>query len=115
MNQDELLLYASAFYEKGLELLLRKNRDYAGGDDPFRNFESVNALNISVIDGFLTRMMDKMSRISQLSKSEDFSVKDESIEDTLIDLANYSVLLSAYLKSKKETQKHDNQRVKKDH
>jgi hypothetical protein len=41
-------------------------------------------------------MADKMSRISTLI-DQDAKVKDESIMDTLQDLANYSVILKIYL------------------
>jgi len=47
-------------------------------------------------------MSDKMSRISNLIKDNKPQVKDESIEDTLVDLANYSIILSIYLKHERE-------------
>jgi len=44
-------------------------------------------------------MGDKMIRIANLLRTGTQSVSDESVEDTLTDLAAYSILLSAYLKS----------------
>lgn len=44
----------------------------------------------------VVRMNDKMNRIKSLIKSE-AKVKDESIKDTLLDLANYSVMTLAWL------------------
>lgn len=41
----------------------------------------------------VVRMSDKMERIKQLSKGEDIKVKDESLRDTAIDLANYALML----------------------
>jgi hypothetical protein len=44
-------------------------------------------------------MADKMSRIINLTE-RDAEVKDESINDTLVDLANYSIILKLYIESK---------------
>jgi hypothetical protein len=83
-------------------IALAKNADYTGGaDDPFSNFRLVEALGIgSAEQGFLTRMTDKLSRISSFTKQGTLMVKDESVEDTLLDLANYCLLMAAYLKDK---------------
>jgi hypothetical protein len=79
-----------------------KNYDYAGdheqGRRPFANFERVEALGIcSTERGFLVRMTDKLSRLTSFVEAGKLRVKDESVQDTLIDLINYSVLLAAYL------------------
>lgn len=81
-----------------------KNADYTGaGDDPFANFNTVELIGIcSAEQGILTRMTDKLTRISTFVKKGVLQVKDESIEDTLLDLANYSILLACYIIDKKE-------------
>jgi hypothetical protein len=86
-----------------MEITKRKNNDYTGaGNDPFANFTRVESLGICPTElGFLVRMTDKMSRISSFAQTGTLLVKDESVEDTLLDLANYSALLAAYLSSKK--------------
>lgn len=38
------------------------------------------------------RLGDKFSRFKTLTRSEDRAVKNESIRDTLIDLANYAIM-----------------------
>jgi hypothetical protein len=48
----------------------------------------------------LVRMMDKMSRISTLLDKK-AQVSDESIEDTLEDLANYAIIMKSYIKRSK--------------
>ena len=50
-----------------------------------------------------TRLMDKMSRIKSFAKlcPEAMRVKTESIEDTLLDLANYAVMTLVELKQSK--------------
>lgn len=58
----------------------------------------------SVEQGFLVRMSDKYARICNLiGNQKENAVLDEKVEDTLIDLANYSMLLAVYLKSKNGT------------
>jgi hypothetical protein len=81
----------------------KKNADYTGfkDDNPFANFEAVEAFGLNTEIGFLTRMTDKMARIASFVRNGELKVKDESVQDTLLDLANYSMLFAAYLKSKK--------------
>lgn len=65
------------------EIYVAKNTDYGSSvSDTFRDFGLVS---------FLVRISDKLNRLKTLSKQESL-VKDEKIEDTLIDLANYSIL-----------------------
>lgn len=74
----------------------RKNADYAGDVDPFKNFRLCESIGIDVADGVLVRMCDKWSRITTLVEKEHrgqgAQVLDESIEDTLMDLAVYSLI-----------------------
>lgn len=60
-----------------------KNHDYGN------SFEQ--SLNEFGIVASVVRMGDKMNRIKSLVKKE-AQVKDESIKDTLIDLANYAIM-----------------------
>ena len=62
----------------------KKNNDY--GD----SFAKVRAI---VPDAIMVRIYDKVSRLETLLKKENKQlVNDESIEDTLIDLANYCIM-----------------------
>lgn len=102
MNRDELLLFHNDCCEKMHAICQAKNADYAGGkgDDPFANFRRVEAMGIATTEqGFLTRMLDKLSRLSTFVQTGSFQVKDESVEDTLLDLANYCILMAAYRQS----------------
>lgn len=102
MTKEEYFQFAQNFFDKCLEISKKKNADYTGKDnDPFANFQSVNVLGISTEHGFLTRMMDKMKRIASFAENGELQVKDESVIDTLRDLANYSCLLAGYIESKK--------------
>lgn len=106
-TRDGLLGFMKETTEGMLEIAKSKNTDYAGRDgvelNPFANFTRVEALGICKAEvGFLTRMSDKLSRIASFVDAGTLAVKDESVQDTLKDLANYSLLMLAFLESKKE-------------
>ena len=66
------------------ELYTRKNHDY--GDSFGKTFEE---------EGFAMariRLSDKLERFKKLTRDGGQMVNDESIEDTLIDLANYAIM-----------------------
>jgi hypothetical protein len=99
MTRDELLKHHEVLCKQARDLMDMKNRDYAGNDgkEPFANFTRVEAMGIcSTEQGFLVRLTDKMSRLSSIIESGKTNVKDESFEDTMVDVINYIVLLSAY-------------------
>jgi len=104
MNHEEYLKFHKEACEKLVSITAAKNHDYAGGGNhAFKNFTMVEALGItSTEQGFLTRMTDKMTRIINFVNSGVLKVQDEKIEDTLFDLANYSILLAGYIRSKRE-------------
>lgn len=99
MTREELLKHHEILCKQARELMDMKNRDYAGNDgkEPFANFTRVEAMGIcSTEQGFMVRLTDKMSRLSSIIESGKNHVKDESFEDTMVDVINYIVLLSAY-------------------
>jgi hypothetical protein len=98
MNRDQFHQNLEETFKQCLEISKAKNQDYAGVDDPFRNFKNALSVGVSVDRGIMVRMMDKISRISNLLDKE-AAVKDERLEDTLCDLINYSAILLAYLKN----------------
>lgn len=72
----------------------RKNADYAGDGDPFANFRLSAGLGVSPFLGCLVRMGDKWSRVQTLVRKgeENRAVVEESLTDTLRDLAVYSLI-----------------------
>ncbi len=103
MNRDELLKYHVDICQSARDLMNLKNRDYAGkdGKEPFANFTRVEAMGICTTEqGFMTRITDKMSRLSSFIDSGKMHVEDESFSDTIVDVINYMVLLSAYIHDK---------------
>ena len=88
--------------ERMVALHNAKNADYAADDDPFSNFRMCEAFGVPAWKGTLTRMSDKWARIGQLANGKPPAVKDEAIEDTLLDLAVYA-LITIVLKREAES------------
>lgn len=67
------------------EIYAKKNADYG---DSFHATYIEEGMAMPRI-----RLADKLSRFKKLTKNQaDIQVKDESIRDTLIDLANYAIM-----------------------
>ena len=97
MRRHDLQAMHQCMTEQALTLLKAKNEDYATDEDPFANFRRVSDMGIcSTPEGFLVRMVDKVSRLSTFAKRGEFSVQDEGLLDTCLDLINYTVLLYAW-------------------
>ena len=80
MNKRDILIRK---LDKVLATYDAKNSDYGDSvGDTYKRFGDIS---------FLVRITDKYNRINQLIESEN-KVKDESIEDTILDLANYCLL-----------------------
>lgn len=62
---------------------IRKNADYG---------DSYGQLRSKYPDSILIRLFDKFSRLERLIQGHEAQVKDESIEDTLMDMANYALM-----------------------
>jgi len=67
-----------------------KNSDYASDHDPLSNFRRSEAFGVPAWKGICIRMTDKWSRIEQLANGK--VPKNESLRDSLIDNAVYSLL-----------------------
>jgi hypothetical protein len=67
-----------------------KNHDYAEDADPLSNLRGAERLGIPAWKGVLVRLQDKWSRMEQLANGK--SPKHESMRDSLIDNAIYSLL-----------------------
>lgn len=67
------------------EMYVSKNSDYG---DSFNDLLHEFGLITVVI-----RLQDKMNRLKTITKNDgEYLVKDEAIRDTLMDLANYSIM-----------------------
>ena len=77
------------------DLYARKNRDYGNGFD-----KSMDKFGLVVA---AIRIGDKVNRLQSLvAKRGEAEVKDESLADTFMDLACYSIMTMLWLRDKKE-------------
>lgn len=99
-----------------LVLLNKKNSAYSKdpNKDALSNLKMVQALGCCTTQqGIITRMCDKLSRLSNLTRWYDYTDKqekiatDESVRDTIIDLINYAILLEASRVEKNEKENND--------
>lgn len=79
--------------EKMAETFRKKNHDYGNSFEQSLNEEGLAASRI--------RMGDKWNRFKQLSKGAKAQVNDESLRDTLIDMANYAIMTVMWLDKQK--------------
>lgn len=96
-------------YRNSIETMKVKNADYSGKDHKFglRNFElSANLAKIKMSQGILVRIMDKITRISNLIE-QDANVKDESIYDTISDAINYLAILYYAIQEENKEEKQE--------
>lgn len=73
-------------------LFMEKNSDY--GNSVHRTYE------IFGMTSYLVRISDKLNRAISLTSGSERMVKDETLYDTLVDLANYAAIAASELKQK---------------
>jgi hypothetical protein len=81
------------------QIVRDKNADYGTDADPFANFKDVVEDGLTVERGMTVRMRDKMRRITNLLDKE-ATVKGETVNDSLLDLANYALIMFVWLEWK---------------
>lgn len=85
--------------QKARDLMRSKNHDYRGGadSDPYANFRGSDQLGIHPVVGILLRMQDKIMRVKTFAEKGQLMVKGEGIDDALIDIINYAVLIKGMI------------------
>ena len=81
------------------EIYRKKNAAY--GDSFGKTYRELGIISA------VTRMEDKMNRIASLATGTKNEVTDESIKDTLRDLANYSIMALIEMESEQEDEPHE--------
>lgn len=79
------------------ELYKKKNADY--GDGITKNLNSYKI----AFPSYLFRIKEKAERCLSLQENGEAQVQDEKLTDTLLDIANYAVILVAWLQNKSES------------
>ena len=93
LTVEQALDYYDRYAKASLELMKAKNHDYG---DSFNT-----TLNKYGPVASLVRMEDKLNRLSALLKDK-AAIPEESVKDTLMDLANYSVMTLLWLETNKD-------------
>lgn len=103
MTQEEFFKFIEDGYKKAHGIIVKKNSDYATGEDPFKNFKMASLIGITPERAILVRISDKLARISNLmNPGKKAQVSDEAIEDTILDMINYLAILRAFLQDEKD-------------
>lgn len=84
MKEARKLVVHARICDEIKELYKRKNADY--GDSFGKTFAEEGMAMPRI------RLADKLERFKRLTKTGVQNVKDESVRDTLIDLANYAIM-----------------------
>lgn len=93
MTQEMFEKEFAMLTQKMVSLCVDKSHDYAGVTDPLSNLRECERAGIPAWKGIIAmRMADKMSRLLTFCKQEEMKVNNESLTDTLLDLANYCLL-----------------------
>ena len=79
-----------------------KDSDYSATGLPMGNLRKCEDAGIDAWRGCLVRIGDKMSRLENFLKEKEYLVISEKAEDTVIDLANYAILMSCLIEEIKQ-------------
>ena len=95
------------FNTECLKLINSKNNDYANPTDFYANFRLSEQAGVPMFLGVHIRLLDKVSRLNsfleRFQRTGKMTTEHESIEDTLLDLINYSAIeLDTYRQWKKQ-------------
>lgn len=101
MNQEEQIKHFEALTAQMKEILFKKGNDYAN-TDRLSNFKLAGSIcGLKAEQNCLSLIATKVARLGVLLNS-DKTPNNESIQDSVLDLANYSILLSMILTDKKQ-------------
>lgn len=99
-NFSNFLQDAQQLLNKCLQLLASKNHDYSETQDAFANFKlAAHIAGIPTEQTLLTLLGMKLARLNQLL-GKNKSPKHEAVEDTLMDIINYTLLLRGILQER---------------
>jgi hypothetical protein len=92
LYREEVIFKISTLLDDMQAVYEAKDSDYSENDLPMGNLLESQELGIAPWKGVLLRIGDKKRRIGSFVKKQEFLVKDEAVNDTLVDMANYSML-----------------------
>ena len=99
MTQEEQIKHFEVITTQMKETLFKKGNDYSN-EDRLSNFKLAGAIcGLKAEQNCLSLIATKVARLGVLLNS-DKEPNNESVQDSVLDLANYSILLSMILKDK---------------
>ncbi len=100
MNKQQQETHLTAFQEKMASVMMGKGDDYADSDR-LSNFKKAGAIcGLSPEQNCLSLIATKVARLGVLLKGAE--PNNESVRDSVLDLANYAVLLDMILTDKEK-------------
>jgi hypothetical protein len=98
MNIEDQKQHINAFFKRQKEILTSKGNDYAN-EDRLSNFKLAGTIcQLTPEQNCLSLMATKVARLGVLMNGQ--SPSNESIRDSIIDLANYCVLLDELIEDR---------------
>lgn len=91
-NTNKAIERFKSIQEEGLKLYTKKNHDYGDAFDKALDDDGLVVAKIS--------LKNKIRRFETLLKSD--ALVHESIEDTLLDMANYAIMTISWLRKNKK-------------
>lgn len=88
---DDLKLHIESKVARHYEICQKLNQVYKAKNHDYGDSFGDTYKKLGIISA-VTRLSDKMNRLMSLAVSHDAQVKDEKIEDTLLDMANYAIM-----------------------
>lgn len=101
MTRERLFALHAELCNKALHIVRAKNQDYTSGGSPFVNFKNAEVFGVPGELGLLIRVMDKLMRIQSFIHNGTLAVKGEPVEDAILDVMNYMILLAGMIEEKR--------------
>jgi hypothetical protein len=100
MSKTDYYAFVQDTFESLLALIKRKNADYtAGADDAFANFRRAEPI-VPMLEATWVRWGDKIQRVDAYFRNGKLEVANEGLEDALLDVIGYSMIMLGELKEK---------------
>ena len=93
LTNEQAVQLQQKIIDLALSVVTLKRKDYSGDADPFANFRRSAIFGVPAWKGCLIRLMDKLSRIYQITEAGAMYVKDETLLDSSADAINYICIL----------------------
>jgi len=98
MTHDELLLFATKTFDDCLTLLDNKGHDYSRPDDCFSALRTAEQFGLCSLETTIaSQLCQRFGRLMNLIAAHK-EARNESVDDGILDLINYLVLLKGAIK-----------------